>query len=127
MVIKIKVTDQVKKIEVVGKTMRKIDHKLVAQGLGARIVNIPELTREESAAEIYVPLGSPVMMASADKSNVYHYGSMMLGHCGMSLDDVAGYRILDADEETGFRQKCAKDDPSCLHLPVVRYYGRKAE
>lgn len=119
-----------RKIKDTGKTAEKIDPELVRKGLGAQIVNIPELTREETDHKgyttliIYVPLGSPVMVPAADKLNIYHYGSRMLGQYGMSLDDIAGYRILDADEEKKFRQECAEKNPSYLHLPVVQYYGR---
>ncbi|MEK6900281.1 MAG: hypothetical protein AABX05_04100 [Nanoarchaeota archaeon] len=119
-----------RKIKVTGKKAEKIDPKLVAQRLGARIINIPELKREETdhkgytTPTIYEPLGSPVMVPVADKLNIYHYGSRMLRQYGMSLDDIVGYRILDADEEIKFRQECAEKNPSYLCLPVVRYYGR---
>lgn len=116
-----------KKIEVTGKTLRKVDFRLVAQRLGAKIVNIPELTREECATETYVPLGSPVMMAIADKLEIYHFGSRMLSNYGLSLDDAVGYRVLDADEELEFREECGKNDLRNGMMPVVRYYGRKPE
>ncbi|MEK6863412.1 MAG: hypothetical protein AABW53_01820 [Nanoarchaeota archaeon] len=118
-----------KKIKVTGKTLRKVDFRLVAQRLGAKIVNVPQLTKEEAENGEYVPLGSPVMMSAADKLSIYHLDSSMLQSLGKSLDEVVGYRVLDADEEKEFRQQCAeeKNDPGYLHMPVVRYYGRKPE
>ena len=96
---------------------KKVDIAKVARGLEAKIVKIPIITKEE--AEQYESLGSPVMVPWADELNVYYSGSKMLNSYGLSLDNVIGYRILELDEETEFRQEC-----SCSGQ-VVRYYGAK--
>ncbi len=109
-----------KRIKIIGETMKKVDPKLVAHGLGAKVVNISELTKEECKDEKYIPLGSPVMIPAADKLYIYHFGSRMLNQHGMSLDDVVGYRILEQDEELEFRRECGNE-----YATVVRYYGKK--
>ncbi|MEK6905657.1 MAG: hypothetical protein AABX24_04615 [Nanoarchaeota archaeon] len=122
---KIKTPDSGKKIKVIGAEMKKIDTAKIAERLGAKIVNIPEISAEEAAQ--YEPIGSPVMMPDADRLNIYHFGSRMLRAYQKSLDDVIGYRVLDADEEKEFRQQCAEKDRSYLHRPLVRYYSKKSE
>lgn len=107
-----------RKIKVRGNTLPKVDLAQVAQGLGAKIVDIPELSKEESS--MYEQVGSPVMMPEADKLYVCAFGSRMLGAYGKSLDDVVGYRVLDADEELEFRQDCRNQYPT-----VVQYYEKK--
>lgn len=118
---KIVIANKSARIVHTGKTLKSADSemipKMIARGLGAKIIKIPIITKEE--AEQYEPLGSPVMMSWADELNVYHFGSRMLNYYGQSLDDVIGYRILELDEETEFRQEC-----SCSGQ-VVRYYGAR--
>lgn len=122
---KIKTPDSGKKITVIGAEMEKIDMAKIAERLGAKIANIPEISAEEAAQ--YEPLGSPVMVPDADRPNIYYFGSHMLQTSQKSLDDVVGYRVLDADEEKEFRQQCAEKDPSYLYRPLVRYYIKKSE
>ena len=98
--------------------MVKLSIAEIAGGLGAKIVNIPEISREE--AEKYEPVGSPVMIPEADKLYVCHFGSRMLRTYGKSLEEVVGYRVLDADEELQFRRDCGNQYPT-----VVQYYGQK--
>jgi|SRR3989344_5376821 len=95
--------------------IEKIDPGMIANSLGAKIVEIPEITEEQ--AEQYLALGSPVMLVAADKLYIYHLGSRMLQGYGLTLDAVVGYRILGADEETDFREKCS------FKGQVVKYYG----
>ena len=123
----IKIPDSGKKIKVIGAEMKKVDLAKIAERLGAKIVNIPEISAEEAAQ--YEPIGSPVMMPDADRLNIYHFGSRMLQAYKKSLDDVVGYRVLAADEETEFRQRCAEErnDSHYLHQPMVRYYSKKSK
>ncbi len=73
--------------------MKMIDPFTLAKKLGAHIVNLPELTREEVEANQYVLLGSPVVVPDANKSGVYYFGSKMLTQQGLSLDYVVGYVV----------------------------------
>ena len=107
-----------KKIKVREKTEPKVDYATVARGLGAKIVDIPEISREES--EKYEPVGSPVMVPQADKLYIFSIGSRMLGAYGRSLDEAVGYRVLDADEELEFRKDCGNE-----YATIVRYYAKK--
>lgn len=95
-----------------------MDYAKIANGLGAKIVNLPEISKEESAK--YEQAGSPVMLPTADKLYVYHNGTRMLDHYGMSLDDVVGYRVLDTDEEPEFRKDCGNE-----YATVVCFYTMK--
>ena len=106
-----------KKIKDTGKKAEKIDPDKIAKALGGTRISLESLTKEE--CENYEPLGSPVMMPVADMLNICYFGSRMLDHYGKSLSDVAGYRILDPDEEMAFREEC-----DGLNSPVVRYYGK---
>ena len=95
----------------------------IASGLGAKVINLSELTREESTR--YVPLGSPMMIPGElvylrDKPAIHYFGSQMLAQHGKSLEDVVGYRILDAEEEVEFRRECGN-----MSALVVCYYGKK--
>ena len=107
-----------KKIKVRKNTRGKVDPAIVAQGLGAKIVDIPEISREEAAQ--YESVGSPVMVPQADKLYIYHFGSRMLSAYKRSLDEVVGYRLLDANEEVEFRKQCKNE-----YATVVRYYTKK--
>src|SRR3989344_5646052 len=107
-----------RKIKVRGNTLPKVAYAKVAEGLGAKIVNIPEISKEDS--EQYQPLGSPVMIPEADKLYVYSFGSRMLSAYGKSLDEVVGYRVLDIDEESEFRKQCKNE-----YATVIRYYAKK--
>lgn len=108
------------KIKLRKSTTPKVDVKKVAEGLGATIVNIPELSKKESAK--YEPVGSPVMVSAPDQLYIYALGSRMLAAYETSLDDIVGYRILDADEELEFRKNCGNQYPT-----VVQYYGKKKD
>lgn len=104
--------------------MKKIDTAKVASALGAKVVTLSELTREESSP--YDLLGSPVLIPEGqhylkDKHAIYHFGSQMLAQHGKSLEDVVGYRILGADEEGEFRRE-NEDRPGT----VICYYGKKS-
>ena len=107
-----------RKIKVCGNTFPKIDHAKVAEGLGAKIISVPEISRKES--QQYQPLGMPFMVSDNDPSLIYNIGSKMLNMYGKSLEDVVGYRILGADEELRFRRQCEH-----RHSIVVRYYTNK--
>ncbi len=107
-----------KKIKVLGKTLRKVDHAIIAEGLGAKIVNIPEISKEE--AEQYQQLGLTLMVSDADPFSIYYLGSRHLDRQDLSIDDVVGYRILDANEEPEFRQQLKNE-----YATLVRYYGKK--
>jgi len=103
--------------------MKKIDTAKVASGLGAKAISLLELTREES--EQYELLGSPVMIPDGqhylgDRSAIYHFGSQMLAQCDKSLDDVVGYRVLEADEGVEFRRKCGNESAM-----VVCYFKKR--
>ncbi|MDO8511108.1 MAG: hypothetical protein Q7S55_02995 [Nanoarchaeota archaeon] len=98
--------------------MAKLGIAEIAAGLGAKIVNIPEISKEDSTK--YEPVGSPVMVPEADKLYIYYFGSRMLSMYKKSIDDVIGYRVLDADEELQFRQDCGNKYPA-----VVQYYWKK--
>ena len=111
-----------RKIRVRGKTEPKVDAAMVAEGLGAKIVDISEISREDS--EGYQQVGSPVMVPEADKLYIYHFGSRMLQAYQKSLDDVVGYRILDADEEPEFRKQYGNKYGN-KYGNVVRYYAKK--
>lgn len=107
-----------RKIKDISTTLREVSSEKVASGLRARVINIPELSKEES--EKYQPIGSPVGMPTADKLYVYHFGSRMLSNYygkTISLDDVVGYRVLDQNEEVEFREEIGGKDAT-----VVRYY-----
>jgi len=113
-----------------GNTFPKVDHAIVAEGLGAEIVDILELSKQES--EKYVVLGLPTVIpelnpaipfqaaASTFLGVVYYHGSKMLQQNGKSIDDVVGYRILGIDEEPEFREQCGNK-----YATVVRYYAKK--
>jgi len=120
-----------KKIKVLGNTLPKVDHAIVAEGLGAE--NYPflrELTKEE--AEKYEIVGLPVVIpelnpaippqaaASTFLGFVKYKGSNMLQQNGKSIEDVVGYRILGIDEELEFRDQCGNK-----YATVVRYYAKK--
>ena len=107
-----------RKIKVRGSTLRKVDHAIVAEVLGAKIVTIPEISREE--AEGYEQVGSPVMVPQADKLYIFSIGSRMLSAYGKSLDEVVGYRILDQVEEPEFRRDCGDE-----YATVICYYMKK--
>ncbi len=103
--------------------MVEIAHKKIASGLGAKVITLSELTKEESTS--YVPLGSPVAIPSGqifsnEKPAIYYFGSQMLAQHGKSLEDVVGYRILNLDEEVEFRKENGN-----LSGVVVCYYGKK--
>ncbi len=100
-----------------------MDRSKIASGLGAKVITLSELTKEESTS--YVPLGSPVAIRSepifsSEKPAIYYFGSQMLAQHGKSLEDAVGYRILDLDEEIEFRRE--NGDRSGV---VVCYYGKK--
>ena len=95
-----------------------VDIVKIAAGLGGRVINIPEISKEE--AKKYQPLGSPVMVSSADRMDIYYFGSRMLEGQQKSLDQVVGYRVLDQDEELEFREQLGHRSAI-----VVRYYGNK--
>ncbi len=128
-----------KRIKVRGNTLGKVDYATVAKGLGAEIVDIPELSKQESekyevlGVPVVIPELTPAISSQAAKSTflgfVKYHGSKMLQQNGSSIDDVIGYRVLDADEEQEFRQQCAneRNDPRYLTMPVVRYYKQKEE
>lgn len=105
------------KIKDTSKKAERIDPEEVAGRLGAKRISLTELTKEECGK--YEPLGSPVMMPTADMLDICHFGSRMLSHYGKSIDDVVGYRVLDADEDMEFRNKCKNPNS-----PVVKYYGK---
>jgi len=107
-----------KKIKVRGSTLPEIDHAKVAEGLGAKIVNIPEISKEDSKQ--YQPLGSPVIVLQNNPSLIQYLGFKMLCAQGLSIDDTVGYRILDADEELQFRQDCGNQ-----YSTVIQYYRKK--
>ncbi|HLD39613.1 MAG TPA: hypothetical protein VJB13_00565 [Candidatus Nanoarchaeia archaeon] len=107
-----------RKIKVCGNTFPKIDHAKVAEGLGAKIISVPEISRKES--QQYQPLGMPFMVSDNDPSLIYNIGAKMLQQQGFSLDDVVGYRVLDMTEELEFRRRC-----QYRHSTVVRYYAKK--
>ncbi len=103
--------------------MAEIDHKKIASGLGAKVITLSELTKEESTS--YVPLGSPVAIPSesifsSEKPAFYYFGSQMLAQYGKSLEDAVGYRILDLDEEVEFRRECGNNSAM-----IVQYFRRK--
>ena len=109
-----------RKIKDVSTTILEVSPKNIASGLGARVINIPEISKEE--AEKYQSIGSPVGIPSAhaDKLSIYNFGSRMLNdYYGQekSLDDVVGYRVLDSDEEVEFREEIGNKD-----YVIVRYY-----
>lgn len=97
---------------------KKVDIAAVAKGLGAKIVNIPEISKEESAK--YEQVGSPVMVPSADKMGIYYFGSRMLESQQKSLDQIVGYRVLGQDEEPEFRKQLGYKSAI-----VICYYGNK--
>ena len=114
-----------------GNTFPKVDHALVAEGLGAEhFPLLRELTKEE--AEKYVILGLPTVIpelnpaipspaaASTFLGFVKYQGSKMLQQNGKSIDDLVGYRVLDADEEPEFRKQCRNE-----YATLVRYYAKK--
>lgn len=107
-----------RRIKVRKSTTPKVDLSRVADGLGAKIITLPEISKEEAAK--YEPVGSPVMVPEADKLYIYSIGSRMLSAYGKSLDDVVGYRILNVDEEQEFRKDCGNE-----YATVVRYYAKK--
>jgi len=100
--------------------MAKPNIAKIAAGLGAKIVTLPEISKEKSVK--YEPVGSPVMIPEADKLFIYAFGSRMLRMYGKSIDDAVGYRVLDADEELQFRRDCGNQ-----YSTVVQYYGKKEE
>lgn len=99
----------------------EIDISKVAELLGAKVVRIPSLTKDESSN--FSPFGSPVMIAAhdsaADELLIYYFGSRMMRQYGRNIDDVVGYRIVDNDEEKEFRGQCGTAGV------VVRYYVTK--
>ena len=97
-----------------------MDYERIANGLGAKAVDLRVLTREE--AKRYTTIGSPVILPWGDNLDIFYYGSRMLADYGKSLDDVVGYRILESSEEKAFRDECKNASPI-----VVRYYGKKEE
>ena len=99
-------------------TAGEVDMTKVAQGLGTKIVEIPEISKTE--AEKYELLGSPVMMPEADELFVCSFDSRMLSMYGKFIDDVVGYRVLDPDEEPEFRKQCKEE-----YTTVVCYYAKK--
>ena|SRR3989344_5375660 len=107
-----------KKIKVRKTTTTIVSSATIAEGLGAKIINIPKISRKE--AQQYQPLGIPFMISDNDPSLIYNIGSKMLNMYGKSLEDVVGYRILGADEELRFRRQCEH-----RHSIVVRYYTNK--
>lgn len=116
------------KVDVVGVTMPKVDHALVAKGLGAEYsLLLRQLTKEE--AQEYEPIGGLYLMEAADELMIRRNAGSMLAVLGKSIDDVVGYRVLDLKEEQEFRKRCAeeKKDPSYLHMPLVRYYAKKED
>ena len=62
------------------------------------------------------------MMPEADRLYVCFFGSRMLSIYEKSLDDVVGYRVLNADEEPEFRKDCGNK-----YATVVRYYTKKSQ
>ncbi len=124
----IKTRDSGKKIKIIGNEMKKVDMAKISAGLGA-VHQSPLTCLTKEQAQQYEPIGGPYLMAIADEFMILRNCSSMLQSLGRSLDEVAGYRILDVDEETEFRQRCTEErsDPYYLHLPVVRYYGKKLE
>lgn len=107
-------------------TARKVDIATVAAGLGAEhYLPLRLLTKEE--VQEYEPIGGPYIMEAADEIMILRNAGSMLSKLGKSLDEVVGYRILDADEEQEFRRQCTeqRDNPRYLQMPVVRYYGKK--
>ncbi len=107
-----------KKLRVKKSEAEELNMAKIAQGLGAKIVNIPEMSKEESAD--YIPVGSLVMVPEADKPSIYYFGSRMLEREQKSLDQVVGYRVLGQDEEPEFRKQLGYKSAI-----VVRYYGNK--
>ena len=108
----------IKKVKVRESTPPKVSVATVAAGLGTKVVEIQEISKEEAAQ--YEPIGSPVMMPEADKLYVCYFGSRMLRMYERSLDDVVGYRVLDMDEEPEFRKDCENQ-----YAIAVRYYAQK--
>lgn len=110
-----------RKIKDVSTTHGEVSVDKIVSVLGARVINIPEISKEE--AEKYQPIGSPVGIPNADKLWVYYFGSRMLSdYYGktISLDDVVGYRVLDHNEEVEFREEIGDK-----YAAVVRYYVKK--
>ena len=108
-----------RRITVLGNTLPKVDHAIVAEGLGAE--NYPflrELTKEE--AQEYEPIGGPYSMGAADRHMIRRNAGFMVAVLGKSIDDVVDYRILDIDEEIEFREQCGNK-----YATVVRYYAKK--
>lgn len=123
---KLSIAEGGQKIDVVGIKTPKVDYALVEKGLGAKLVNIPEISKEE--AEQYKPLCSFVVRPvyaippSSEESIIYYFGSKELQLIGKSLDDVVGYRILSDEERQDFYQQKGVEDRK---LPVVCYYTKK--
>ncbi len=111
------------RIKDTSKAAERIDIVEVVSRLGAKQVSLKALTKDDCVD--LEPLGSPVIMATADMLNVCYYASRMLGAYGKSIDDVVGYRVVGLDEEVEFREACAQDGTS-KNLPIVRYYGMKS-
>lgn len=133
-----------------GKTLEKVDPKMVAEALGAQSIgpthrtragvdilqvaerlgarlqpNLSELTREEVEANQYVPLGSPAIVPpNSDPDFMKYFNSKMLRQQGLSVDNVVGYvvsrYIPDSIGE-------AKNVDCSKQLRIIRYYGKKNE
>lgn len=117
-----------RRIKVRESTTPKVDIAKVAAGLGAKhYPPLRQLTKEE--AEQYPSIGGPYIMEVADEIMILRNAGSMLSKLGKSIDEVVGYRVLDLDEEQEFRRQCANErsDSRYLHMPVVRYYGKKSE
>ncbi|MEK6939758.1 MAG: hypothetical protein AABX31_03450 [Nanoarchaeota archaeon] len=107
-----------RRIKVRGSTLPKVDHAVVAEGLGAEHSPLLRQLSKEEAQE-YEPVGGPYRMEVANESMIRRNAGSMLAVLGKSIDELVGYRVLDIDEEPEFRKQCGQ------YATVVRYYARK--